>query len=432
MWKQAMLAIAIAFAPATTAQAKNSIIILPPDYAGSKPALLQTLADAVAAITPGDRLYFYRARPLGEIALIAVPDDPKAQNAAWVKRQLAMQFAPVIRYVSELPGGTRGEPPANLMIPGLLDELGRNLISGLTGQRAEVLLIGSLIYFDKRDGRWSMTDRFYPSDALLKTRRTETPFGVIGSEKLLTGMTLHFCSADGPAEFVSVEHEERVKRWWTLWATAQSGKIGTFTYDITTCSRRFRESTSAGQAVYSLARGDKPEMLRVPAPMPLALPASMEEPGEYFLRDDVPISRTPPATTTGIAWIGLKWNAPCDVDLYARAEGSSQWLFFGHVRTGEGFFNKDHLSATGEKQFEYIEFFKPIDLSKTEVAINLYSGTLATAPEGVIRVWFGGQVYEQPFKLAAKSGNGGRLPMTGQHWLRIDLRQVVGLSPSTN
>jgi hypothetical protein len=430
MWKRAMLAIAIAIASPASANAKNYVIVLPPDYAGSKPALLQTLGDAVAAVTPADRLYFYRARPLGEIALIAVPDDPKAQNAAWVKRQLAGQFAPVLRHIAELPGGVRGEPPGNLMIPALLDELGRNVMSSLPERRAEVLLIGSPIYFDKRDGRWAMTDRFYPSDALLRTKRTESPFGTIGTEKLLSGMTLHFCWPNGQAEFVSVEHEERVKRWWSLWTTAQGGKVGTFTTDISVCARRFREGTSGGQTVYAPGRDEKPEMLRVAAPMPVALPASMDQPGEYFLRDDVPISRTPPTITTGIAWIGLKWNAPCDVDLYARAESSSQWLFFGHVRTNEGFFNKDHLSATGEKQFEYIEFFKPIDLTKSEVAINLYSGNLAVPPEGVIRVWFGGQVYEQPFKLAAKSGNGGRFPMTGPQWLKVDLRQVVGLNPS--
>src|SRR5262249_50101385 len=141
---------------------------------------------------------------------------------------------------------------------------------------------------------------------------------------------------------------------------------------------------------------------------------------------DAPISHTPPSVSIGIAWIGLKWAVPCDIDLYSRASASSEWMFFAHVRTDDGFFNKDEREGT-EGRFEFVEFTRAIDLSKAEVAINLYAADLPAAPEGVIRIWFAGAIYEAPFKLGARTGNRGALPMSGPYWLRIDLRKVVGL-----
>jgi hypothetical protein len=425
-----IFATALSIALVRPVDAKSRIVVLPPDYAGAREELMQHLADEVTALAPGDQMILFAARPFRQLALIAIPDSPNAQNRAWVKRRLGEQFGPVLRYIATLPGGTSGDPPGNLMIPTVLDEIGRNVIPGLPGKSADVLLIGSHIYHDRRDSRWSMTDRFFPSDGLLRVPRTEAPFGIAGAERRLEGATLHFCWPGGQDEFATAEHEERMRRWWSMWTTGQSGRVGTFSYELATCFRRFHTGETSGQTAYKASPDAKPEMLRVRAPVPAALPASFATPGEWFMRDDVPISRTPPTTSTGIAWIGLKWSAPCDIDLYARPEGASQWLFFGRVRTPDGFFSKDWLSATGEKQFEYVEFIRPIDLGRAEVAINFYSGNLPAGPEGVIRVWFGGQVYEAAFKFAARSGNGGRLPISGPHWLRIDLREVVGLSPS--
>jgi hypothetical protein len=401
---------ALWFALASPVAAKTSIVVVPPNYAVSKDALLREFAVAITALGAADRMLVYSARPFAQVATIAVPRDPRTANPAWVKRQLAMQFAPVIRFIEGLPGEANGEPVGNLMIPELLDEIGRNIIASLPEKRADVLLIGSLLYFDSRDARWSMTDRFYPSDGLLRLPRAQAPFGVAGARDRLAGMTIHFCGANGAAE--------------------QSGQVGTFSYDLATCFRRFGAGETSGQTSYTVSTDAKPEMLRVRAPIPAAVPANMARPGEYFLREDVPISRTPPATSTGIAWIGIKWGAPCDLDLYARPDGASPWLFYGQVRSADGYFNKDYLSAPGDKQFEYIEFNRPIDLNRVEVAVNLYSGDLPTGPEGIIRVWFNGQVYEAPFKLAAKSGSRGALPMSGPYWLRLDLRKIVGLAPS--
>jgi hypothetical protein len=409
----------------TPALAKTRIIVLPPDAAGVSAALLKHIAESVVSLPSGDQLLVYAARPVSQLAAITRPSEA-SMNRARVNAALAAQFKPVNDFLT-VASAASGEPSGTLMIPSVIDELSRNLIADLPDKKADILLVGSLLYIDRRDGRSAMSDRYVPSDGTLRAPRAEWIFSTMGTEGRLAGVTLHFCMPNAAAEFESEEHEFRVTRFWSLWTVSQGGRVGTFSHDLATCFRRFNTGETSGQAVYQPSRDAKPEMLRVPARVPAALPASFDNPGQYFLRDDMPISRTPPATSKGIAWAGVKWNV-CDVDLYVRGDPSSPWLYFGNSRTAEGYFNKDFQNGTGEGQFEYVEFVREIDLGKAEAAINLYACDATAPPEGAIRIWFAGKVYEAPFKLTAKFGNRGAMPIASPYWLRIDLRKVVGLT----
>jgi hypothetical protein len=410
---------------ATQSSAKTRIIMVPPDAAGVGASLVKHIADSVMSLGSGDRLLVYVARPVTQIASIARPPDP-ALNSARINAALVAQFKPVRDYLTA-PSVSVSQALGNLMIPSVIDELGRNLLPSLPERKADILLVGSLLYADPRDGRTAMTDRYVPSDGTLRAPRAEWIFSTMGAEEQLSGVTVHFCTPNAATEFESDAHEERVKRFWSLWTTAQGGRVGTFSHDLGTCFRRFDAGEASGQIVHQVSRDAKAEMLRVPARLPATLPVSFENPGPYFLRDDVPLSRMPPAASKGVAWVGIKWGAACDIDLYARGDPSSPWLYFGSARSAEGYFNKDIRSGGEEAQFEYVEFTRAIELGKAEAAINLYSCEAAVLPEGAVRIWFAGKVYEAPFKLTAKSGNRGAMPMVGPHWLRIDLRKIVGL-----
>lgn len=407
----------------------TGIAVLPSNFQDNPNILSQQFAEAIIALGPDDQLLVFSAAPLTQLAEIKRPVDPGLNNAR-LKAKLGQQFVPVRDYLDRLPKLSAGDPPSSLMVPDVVDEIARNIIPRLPDKRADILLIGSLNHVDRRDQRWSMVDRFYPSDGLLSLARSETPFGLANAKTRLGGSTVTYCYPGTESEFVTSEHEEQVRRFWSLWTVGQSARGATFSRDLATCFRNFRAGGSSGQPVYRLRSSTKPEMLRARAPLPLNLPTNYSQPGEYFLRDDVAISKTPPAKTTGIAWIGLKWSASCDVDLYARPDASGRWLYFGDVRSDDGYFNKDFRSGTEQGQYEYIEFIRAIDLTKAEVAINLYEGDLPAGPEGVVRMWFDGKVYEAPFKLVARAGNKGARPMTGPNWIRVDLRKVVGLPSS--
>lgn len=426
----AALLICLATTSAPVALAKTTVIVLPSDYTGSREELLSEVAEATLKLTPDNQIIVYGVNPPAQIARIAIPNDEKARNAAWTRRRLSEQLGSVVQHIRAMPTNPEGQPVAeNVRLPEVLDEIGTNLIPSLPDKRADVLIIGSPFYHDPRDLRYSMADSFYPSDGHLTAPRAETPYGLGGMRARLANTLVHICWPNSKERFVSTSHEEVVRRFWTLWITHQGGRIGTLSFDINACFKRARASEASGQASYAPSPSGKVEMLRVNPPVSAGLPARQDQPGAWFLRDDVTISKTPPTTTTGIAWIGLRWRAAADIDLWARPDNASQWLFFGNVRSTAGLFNKDHLTATGESQFEFIEFVQKIDLTKTEVMINLYEGELRAPPEGVIRVWFSGNVYEAPFKLGATRGNRALPPMSGPHWLRIDLRKVVGLTP---
>jgi len=406
------------------AQAKTRIVVLPPDAVGNASVYFRYVAESVGQLQPGDQLIVYSARPPQQIAAITYPTD-HSLNAARIKAKLTAQLLPVKEHLSVMPPGLAGEPPGQLMLPALVQELGANVLSSLAGD-VDLLLIGSLLHWDRKDVRASIGDRYYPSDGVLRAPRAESPFSIVGADVRLKGATVHLCAVHAATDFESAEYRERLVRFWTVWLTGQGARVGTVSGDLGTCWRRFDAGEAKGQPVYQLSRETKAEMLRVPAPMTATLPVSLDQPGQWFLRDDVPIATTPPNNTKGILWIGIRWEGRCDLDLYSRAEPTSPWLYYGNSRTPEGFFNKDFTSGTGESQYEFIEFTREVETTRIEIAANLYSCDAASPPEATLRAWFGGKVFQTPIRFGAKTGNRGAQPMSGPHWVRVDLRKVLG------
>ena len=215
--RQFILALALLFGFITQASAKTWIIVLPADYAGPKEVVTDIVGKTALGLQPSDRLLVFAARPaVRQLADIQLPGGPNAGNRAWLKRRLGEQAAPVMRYLADLPRVSATEPPGNLMIPGVIDELARNVLPVAPDGKTEILLLGSPLYFDPRDDRWSMADQFYPSDALLSADPAKMPFSVLGRQGRLRGATLHYCSPPGRDLFASVEHETAVRRFLSL------------------------------------------------------------------------------------------------------------------------------------------------------------------------------------------------------------------------
>jgi len=90
--------------------------------------LVQQFAKAIDALAPGDRLIVVASPPVRQLAVIERPTGEKAENPAWRKRKLAEAFAPSSNTSKPAREPRSGEPPGNLMVPALLDEIGRNII----------------------------------------------------------------------------------------------------------------------------------------------------------------------------------------------------------------------------------------------------------------------------------------------------------------
>lgn len=406
--------------------AADRVVVFPTSFPDQS-VLLQQFGNMLLGLKRGDHLIVYSADGPRRIAEIAVPDDPKANNPAWLRRQLGAMAGPVVELIQNLPTTGSGSVPQNLMLPDLFDEIGRNVVSALPAHQADLLVIGSWIYDDPRDAKWTMADNAYPSDATLRLSPSQSPFGTNGRERVLTGVNVHFCYVDGGSAFVSAEHEERVRRWWSLFTRAESGTPATFSFSLPTCVQRFMNGNADGQTHDLAASDGEPMMLHASTTIETA-PAVALEPERDFLDDGVTISTVPPATTTGAVKVGLRWSQAIDIDLYARGSDDADWLYFGNVQSPEGHFAKDFLSGTGDTSFEYVEFERPIDLNTLGIAVNFYAGIVQAPPEGVVRISFDNQVYEAPFHLEATHGNQGQPPMDGAYWLVIDPLRVTGIS----
>lgn len=410
---------ALVAGPATAA---SRIVVLPPDASRYGPTLLKQFNEAVGTLRDGDEILVYTARPVSQLARVARPTDPSL-NAARVNAAMVGQFKPVRNFLLTLPAAA-GDTPGNLMIPELMDQLTANVISALPEKRAHVLLIGSLLYH--RTARTSFLQGYVPSDGVLSAKRDEWVFSTAGAQGRLKGSVIHYCSPEGDVEKANSQHALRLQRFWSLYTTTQGGTVGTFSSDIATCFRRWNAGESSGQPTYQLSQDTKPEMVRILPDAPAVAPTNYDTPGQWFLREDVMISKTPPVSTKGIVWAGISWKVACDLDIYSRPDPESSWLYFGSGRTADGHFSKDLTSATGD-QFEFVEYTREVNLTTLEIAVNVWACSGSVSPEGTVRLWISGKVFQAPFKLAARNGNKGAMPISPPYWSRIDVLKLVGL-----
>jgi hypothetical protein len=141
----------------------------------------------------------------------------------------------------------------------------------------------------------------------------------------------------------------------------------------------------------------------------------------------VPFAPTAPGKTG----IGLAWGVDADIDLYVRADPRAKELSYQLKQTPEGrLVSGDIRHANVGRTYEYMEFSRPIDLSRATVWVNYYRGR-ARAVLGQVVLFRDGRVWVGQFRIAAARGNGGsdadrrdRSP----YWQRIDLDQLTEAS----
>ena len=87
----------------------------------------------------------------------------------------------------------------------------------------------------------------------------------------------------------------------------------------------------------------------------------------------------------------------------------------------------DHRHSP-EREYEFIEFEKPVDVFRVDASINFYAGNIPNPPTGEVRLEFEGRIYSAPFALVATRGNKGRAG-SGQRdfWVRLDVLNILGL-----
>lgn len=419
----AMAAEAVEQAVSANARPVRTIIGVSPFLQkGEKDAVFRKIVGHVLEEAPlNSSVWIYDAFHLRTVALIDLPDVRAFRSS----KTRANQFKEPVEQLREFLA-KESEPPKverlsfdrAVRLPQFLDFVSENLIS--TGAAVSVVILGSPLYMDAKEPSFSMGDGAFPSDAHLEAGRDQTVYGLKSRERALERLRVHQCWFGDP--WISEVHREKVGRFWSLYLEKQGAQLATFCGDLPTAFNALKAGPEllARAPRHELDRGStKVEMLRVSRDV---------AGGDWITREVISnAATTAPSKTVGPMKIGIRWKGDIDLDLYSTPEKGAQTLFFENTRSAEGYYFKDHRSSP-EREYEFIEFEKPVDVWQVEARINFFEGRVPAGPGGEVRIEFGGRIYTAPFELRARHGNEGR---TGQHqrdcWAILDVPAILKL-----
>ena len=150
--------------------------------------------------------------------------------------------------------------------------------------------------------------------------------------------------------------------------------------------------------------------------------------GGRFLEQDIPVNAGIAERLVARAKVGTRWACDCDFDLHISHPDDDTRLNYEQTVNTMGRFSKDwRNSPDAERAYEYIDFFKPIDVLDLDIWINFFSGEAPNGAKGTIRIWIEGQdgVWEAPFEIPSNTGRAVPYRDGSPYWVKIDPRSVL-------
>lgn len=341
----------------------------------------------------------------------------------------ANQFAPAIQSVKLFLAKDHPKPTNSLLkfegairLPQFCEFLAENL--PMTNAALSVLLLGSPLYQDAKEPGFSMVDGYFPSDGHLQATCEQSVFGLRGQTNSIRPLAVHWFYFGDP--WLNDLHKEKVTRFWTLYLEKRAGQLTTFSGDLPTVLRAFRQGPTEARAASTRWAIDpkqtKIEMLRI---------SRQVETADWITRETLTeTAQQPPSTMVGRMKIGIRWRSKIDLDLYATPHRGAETLFFEHPRSPEGYYYKDHRSSPG-REYEFIEFESAVDVRKVEALVNFYQGSCPGGVRGEARIEFDGRIYSAPFSIPASKGNLGRSGHAQQDcWAKIPVQEMLKIGPA--
>ena len=368
-------------------------------------------------------LAVYDAFQLKSITRVAIPNARAFESP----KTRANQFASAIRDLKRFLAEAHAKPSAPhlkfesaLRLPQFCDFLAENLPDAKTP--TNLLLIGSPLYQDEKEPDFSMVDGYFPSDGHLQASQEKSIFGISQDAGTPASLMTHWVYFGDP--WVSDLYKERITRFWTLYLERRGDRLVSFSGDLPTALQGFNQDPAGLRPPTHHWSVDpeqtKVEMLRIGREVELA---------DWIQRDSILESPArAPSVMLGPLKIGIRWKDNIDLDLYAAPRAGAETLFFQHPRSPAGYYYKDHRSSPG-KEYEFIEFDKPVDIREVEAYVNFYKGSCPPGPRGEVRIEFDGRIYSAPFSIQASHGNRGRTGSSQElFWNRIPVQEILKLT----
>ena len=436
--------------PAASPASAAELDIIAVAPTGDSHAIQHLVIEKSLALPPGGTLLFYDALNQSEIVKISIPDKPSFNRVDRKAGVIAPSIARLNEWLAQMRAPTPGDPNFIHASP-LLDTLAPVIAE--YGGPARVMLVG---------GPWFSAPGVYSaktyvgafaSDGLLLGSRSESPFGTEGRQDL-HNVTVDYCVMGGVGVFSSPLQFEHFHRAWSLLAQRRGARLATFSTDMASCLNGFLRTTAAEGQHFAFDEADArvKRMERVEEATPhlgtwqptppsphASLPAARWAPPApapvQRTTFDLPARTTPPVNLRGPAWIGIKWAEGIDLDLYARCSPNAPFLFYGNQLTVEGRHDFDFRGGTGQ-DFEVVELGLCPDISRAEMWVNFFEGSVGSPIKATAAIKFEGGLYKTEFTMPALTGNGGHdfapnAAKSGPNWVRIDVRSLLHLPAHT-
>lgn len=382
--------------------AKDVYVALSPDeYTSVKQPQVKTVLEFLTRLDAGDTAYILNGLSLQTIGRFDIPENPK-YNSPKIRLKLnGKTVAAMMAFAKATNPYPEGGHQAVSM-----PELLRQIAQGRANTEPyDVIVLGQPYYTSTRNRIWdnnfifSRYNDLLPSDGHLQHTTLDTPFG-IDDKNLFAGMRLHI-GFPGEQTFLTSRQRSHIKRFWSLFASEQSGQMVSFTADLPALFERVITQAPAPRETYTLENSDKLDMIRL----------RRNKPDQTIYERPLSEAALPVEVMKAAmnVEIGLTWDCgTCDLDLYASPFTGAKTLYYGQNATDEGFHLKDFTSSPrAENGYETIQFIKPVNLHNLRIVVNFYGGDAPQGVKGTLRIAAGGKTYAHPFTFAAGQGNKG-------------------------
>jgi hypothetical protein len=357
------------------------------------------------------------------IATFSVPDNPAYKNPRAKLKANRAALRDLMEFAKPEGGGA---PAGALDLPGTLRFVGSSYPA--TTPR-DLIIIGMPLHQDPRSPSSDMTGGAVPNNDHVAASRASSSFGAADEKGRLGNYSLHFGAPNG--DWVITErHAYAVEQYLALSVTLRGGKLMTFANNPATPFENAAAGTSLPIGGHEAALSGKLEMVTfAPEDTPL---------GSIYERE---VTRERPSAATlrraEQVEIGIRWDQcpVCDLDLMARPDPNAAVISYQNPVSTEGRLFKDFLRSPAQNGFETIAFRVPVDLTKLQLAVNLYNGSPGkSGVTGEIRIAIGPRTWAGNFTIPADRGNGGAGRATtikngkpaNEAWVVIDPLAITG------
>jgi len=260
----------------------------------------------------------------------------------------------------------------------------------------------------------------YPSDYHMQLNRLQSPYGLVGREDALKGMTVHLLYKE-EGIFKSLVYKQQVHRFWALWFETLGASLFGFGAD---CNRTFSDvwKVNLPKPAFELNENDTTlEMRNAQRPDPTEIQAEQVHQGQV---DRVEMFEAEASRYGSKLSVGIMWDSPnVDLDLYVWEKGLSKPIYFGNGTTSLGRHLRDYRDATGQELEQVV--MNQAATSDFQAWVNTYFvGENVTGPiKGKVLISSNGRTEVSGFSIDVNRGNGGANRanrQTDPHW-----RQVV-------